>query len=59
MPVPGGRTWWFADQFEFLKDHGCDLIQGYYISKPLPENEFEAAHVVETVAAPESLSQQS
>jgi len=22
------------------RDHGCDEIQGYYFSKPLPENEF-------------------
>ena len=29
------------DQFQFLKDHGCDMIQGYYFSKPLPAEEFE------------------
>ena len=28
------------DQIEFLKENGCDAIQGYYYSKPLPENEF-------------------
>jgi predicted signal transduction protein with EAL and GGDEF domain len=26
-----------AGQVEFLRDHGCDLIQGYYFSRPLPE----------------------
>jgi diguanylate cyclase (GGDEF)-like protein/PAS domain S-box-containing protein len=26
-------------QFDILKDYGCDIIQGYYISKPLPEKE--------------------
>lgn len=25
----------------FLTEHGCDYIQGYYFSKPLPEDEFE------------------
>ncbi len=29
-----------ADQLEFLRDHGCDYIQGYYYSRPLPEAEF-------------------
>lgn len=27
-------------QVQFLKDNGCDYIQGYYYSKPLPEDEF-------------------
>ncbi len=22
------------EQFEFLRDHECDLVQGYYFSKP-------------------------
>jgi len=25
-----------GDQLKFLRDHGCDQIQGYYFSKPLP-----------------------
>ena len=29
------------EQYRFLKDNGCDVIQGYYFSKPLPINEFE------------------
>lgn len=24
------------DQLKYLRDHGCDIIQGYYYSKPLP-----------------------
>ena len=28
-------------QFEFLCEHGCDLIQGYYFSKPVSAAEFE------------------
>ncbi|MGI6069700.1 MAG: putative bifunctional diguanylate cyclase/phosphodiesterase [Blautia sp.] len=29
-----------ADQVEFLRKHKCDLIQGYYYYRPLPEKEF-------------------
>lgn len=28
------------EQFEVLKELSCDVIQGYYINKPLPEEEF-------------------
>jgi EAL domain-containing protein (putative c-di-GMP-specific phosphodiesterase class I) len=28
------------EQLSFLREHGCDEMQGYYFSKPLPENEF-------------------
>jgi EAL domain-containing protein (putative c-di-GMP-specific phosphodiesterase class I) len=27
-------------QIEKLKEINCDLVQGYYYSKPLPEEEF-------------------
>ncbi|HYD97567.1 MAG TPA: EAL domain-containing protein [Noviherbaspirillum sp.] len=30
-----------AEQFEFLRRHGCDAIQGYYFSGPLSAQEFE------------------
>ena len=30
-----------GDQLEFLKEHGCEMVQGYYFSKPLPAEEFE------------------
>jgi len=29
-------------QLEYLKEQGCDEIQGYYYSKPLPAKDFEA-----------------
>src|SRR5688572_5951289 len=30
------------EQLEFLRDHGCDELQGYYISRPVPEGEATA-----------------
>ena len=29
------------EQYQFLTDHGCEVIQGYLISKPVPASEFE------------------
>ncbi len=29
------------EHLDFLTEHGCDYIQGYYFSMPLPEDEFE------------------
>ena len=29
------------EQYQFLKDHECEIIQGYLISKPVPAKEFE------------------
>jgi len=29
-------------QLAYLRRHGCDEMQGYYFSRPLPEHEFEA-----------------
>ena len=29
------------EQVNFLKRIGCDLLQGYYYSKPIPMEEFE------------------
>ena len=29
------------EQYLFLKENGCDIIQGYYLSKPLPISDFE------------------
>jgi diguanylate cyclase (GGDEF)-like protein/PAS domain S-box-containing protein len=30
-----------AEQLDYLRSHGCDEIQGYYFSRPLPAFEFE------------------
>lgn len=27
-------------QYIYLKDSGCDVIQGYYFSKPMPQEEY-------------------
>ncbi len=29
------------EQYQFLNDHGCEIIQGFLISKPVPAQEFE------------------
>ena len=28
-------------QLEYLKEYGCDVVQGYVFDKPLPRHEFE------------------
>ncbi len=30
-----------VEQLNFMRDHGCDAMQGYYLSKPLPADRFE------------------
>lgn len=32
------------DQYDFLAEHSCDLVQGYLINKPLSEDEFIAEY---------------
>ncbi len=34
------------DQYEFLRRHDCDIIQGYLISKPIPPADFCHAYVI-------------
>lgn len=34
-----------AGQVSFLTEHGCDYLQGFYFSKPMPEDEF--AHLLD------------
>ena len=29
------------EQLDLLKEMGCDIVQGYYFSKPVPAEEFE------------------
>ena len=33
------------EQVEFLKKIGCDIIQGYYFSKPITISEFEEKYL--------------
>jgi EAL domain-containing protein (putative c-di-GMP-specific phosphodiesterase class I) len=28
------------EQAEFLRDHSCDELQGFYLSRPLPPDDF-------------------
>jgi EAL domain-containing protein (putative c-di-GMP-specific phosphodiesterase class I)/ABC-type amino acid transport substrate-binding protein/GGDEF domain-containing protein len=35
-----------AGQLKLLRDAGCDIVQGYYFSRPLPSAEFET-HILE------------
>lgn len=30
-----------GEQVDFLAEHGCDLIQGFYFAKPMPVDEYE------------------
>jgi EAL domain-containing protein (putative c-di-GMP-specific phosphodiesterase class I) len=30
------------EQLNFMREHRCDAMQGYYLSKPLPPVQFEA-----------------
>lgn len=31
----------YEEQYKLLKEAGCDVIQGYYFSKPVPPADFE------------------
>jgi diguanylate cyclase (GGDEF)-like protein/PAS domain S-box-containing protein len=39
-----------AEQLAFLRKHGCQEVQGYYFSKPLPADEFKAFVLARTSA---------
>ncbi len=28
------------NQFDFLRENGCDIVQGYYFSPPVSESEY-------------------
>lgn len=45
-----------ARQMNLLKDAGCDFVQGYYFSRPLPAEEFEKLIMKEIEASKERLS---
>lgn len=35
------------EQFTFLRDNGCDIVQGYYFYKPMPASEIEKLDIME------------
>mgnify|MGYP003513834226 CR=1 FL=1 len=41
-----------AGQVEYLRDHGCDFVQGYYYSRPLPAPELTQLVLAEAGLAP-------
>lgn len=43
-------------QIEFLRSRGCEMVQGYYFSPPLPAEDFEAKYVA---VFPQPLGQQN
>jgi EAL domain-containing protein (putative c-di-GMP-specific phosphodiesterase class I) len=34
------------EQVEYLREVGCDLIQGYYYAKPMPTQKFEEEYLI-------------
>ena len=44
------------EQAEYLKNIGCDFMQGYYFSRPIPADEFEQKLISSRTESSESLS---
>jgi len=41
-----------VEQVKFLRDHGCNLIQGHFVGKPLPADKFASCIRRSTVSSP-------
>jgi len=44
-----------GEQLDYLRRHGCDEMQGYYFSKPLPATQFEQLLIEGRGLAPEEI----
>jgi diguanylate cyclase (GGDEF)-like protein/PAS domain S-box-containing protein len=44
-----------GEQLDYLRRHGCDEMQGYYFSQPLPAHEFEQLLIEGRGLAPEEI----
>jgi EAL domain-containing protein (putative c-di-GMP-specific phosphodiesterase class I) len=44
-----------SEQLDYLRRHGCDEMQGYYFSRPLPAREFEQLLIEGRGLAPEEI----
>ncbi len=38
-----------VEQAEFCRAHGCDVLQGYYFSRPIPAEDFEARYLASAI----------
>ena len=38
-----------SGQFDFLRDMGCDVAQGYFLSRPIPNDEYEKRYLFKTM----------
>jgi len=45
-----------GEQLDYLRRHGCDEMQGYYFSRPLPAQEFEQLLIEGRGLAPEEVA---
>ena len=40
LMVIAPRAWRASAQLDFLREHGCDEVQGYLFGRPMPAEQF-------------------